>query len=293
MSDQNDERPLEDRMGKDKRRFETWGAFIKTIFIGVALLAFMGLCLVAITAILAYKAHEDDRQEHLYKPLQEAVANFKDTSANLKRITENAARGTAKIEPALQALEDGLVEVKGAVADSRAHLTTLTNSVDGRLRALDAFIAKLGDVSDEARAQVKHSGDETAKTIGSLNTFVRHRDTEITALTEQGTLMLKTTNEKVGRLLDDFDVVVVGDKDNPDDSLRGLVKKGNYAVGEAGGILRNSNLLSRDLYDKTHSILFAPPDKGFTGFMKKFVLRPVTTFGGAAYLVERLIYNLP
>lgn len=283
----------EDSISKSKRRFETWTAFIKTTFIGVALLAFMGVCLVGIVAILAYKSHEDERQEHLYKPLQEAVANFKETSANLKLITENAAKGTAKIEPAIQALTDGLVEVKGAVADSRAHLATITASVDGRLHQLDGFIDKLGFVADEARAQVKQNGDESVRTIASLNTFVQHRDTEITALTAQGMLMVKTANEKTSRLLDDFDVVVIGDPDHPDDSLRGLVKKGNTAMADANGMLHNGNLLTADIQKKGHELLYPIPERGFKGFMKKFILRPITTFGGAAYLVERLIYNLP
>jgi hypothetical protein len=92
-------------------------------------------------------------------------------------------------------------------------------------------------------------------------------------------------------------VVIVGGK-NPwtgqplDNGLQGLVAKGNYTLGEVGGVSHSTNLIGQDIYKWTHGAMFPPPCKGFACKVK-YVLTQMKQYGGLAFLVERMYFGLP
>lgn len=204
-------------------------------------------------------------------------------------------------------VHENLVEVKNRVADLKNQqdaLTNLTNTVNNeaiyfsrsfqaRMDTLDSVLVSARNAIDEGNHQVKQNGDATKDILVSGNTFVKETTIGVTKLLSDGSLAITSTNTKTNKLLDDFDIVLVGDPKDPENSIKGLVKKSNRITDKGGDTMENIAGLTKDIRTKEQSILFPPPDKGFTGFMKKYILRPITTFGGAAYLVERLVYNLP
>lgn len=220
-----------------------------------------------------------------------STATTKVYEAGLGSVTDaaqNVKDATAQVAPTLKGLQAVEKETQEYVSDLRGQTRILTHGLEARLQTLDTLLVSVRGVSDEARVQLKQNGDKATELLEGANMVTRTADAQIIQLGNDGSKLLRTADSRLAKVLDDFDVVIVGP-----DGLEGLVKKGNYIANETGKTTHNVNLLTSDIQAKTHSLLFPTPDKGFTGFVKKYILRPITTFGGAAYLVQRLLYNLP
>jgi len=297
--DYQKEEALRYRMETQKEKTILFRNRLYTIFAAVALLAFVGLCVAAIWGIVKYTSREDEREKTIWQPLKEAVADFKESAANAKTITNNVAEGTKEIGPTIVAVRTEVEKLHTFTDTANTQLAGIGGSAQGWLQTFDTVLVGLREAEGELRSQIKLRGDDVGKTINATTDFIQHKDTEIKDLIGEGTKLLTTTNPKIIKLLQDFDVVIIGDEKDPENSMRGLVKKGNALVDqstkltvEATGIAHSGNLIGQDLQKRAHTILDPPPCKTF-GCKMKVVLKRAQEFGGLAFVVERVIYGLP
>jgi hypothetical protein len=186
-----------------------------------------------------------------------------------------AAIDTSKIGPLLESgttVLDGLKadegQLAGLISDMRGEVVPLFASVRGAI--------------DEAHAQVKQNGDESAKTLASVRTavddtdvLIKNTDREATRILREGALMIETTNPKLQDLLAHTDNVVI--------TADGTIKAYQPVGEKLASTLGHLDNMAADSDKRWHSILFPPPVKGFWPNVKRtvgFVYRPM--FDGAA-----------
>lgn len=277
----------EDRIAKDKRRFETWGVLIRDIVWSVVGLILIGVGVVGFNAFRTYSAHENDRQSRIYDPAARIMAH-------LEKASEGIENGSGQIAPTLLAGQKGLSEVQQAVSDLRSDSSKLVGSLLARMETLDSVIV-------EGRAQLKQNGDAVHATILSVTGLVDDQKIKIgnaeVALTRAAnglSTMIETDNPKIASILDHADTLMVS-ADGTVKAFTGLVGErtvtkrsdGTDLISGTGltGIAENFNGMTLDSRNKLHSILYPDPAKGFWGKTKRvfsYVLNPVLQ-GGQIY----------
>ena len=170
-------------------------------------------------------------------------------------------------------------QLTGLIADTRGNTNRLTNAAMARINELSENLSSLKGITDEARVQVKQNGDATAKTVASLDTFIKDTDTRISKLLDDGSLMIETANPKLQDLLAHADAVVV--------TADGTIKAYEPVGVNLAGITSDLNAMTTDSKNKLHEILWPAPKHGWAraGQLATYLLRPV--FEGA-----RVYYTL-
>lgn len=257
----------EDNLSRDKRRAETWGAFLtdfnKLLVAGALIIAII-VGIYAVMALHRYNSNEDDRQKNIWEPLKDAVANFKDITENAKNATSlapGAIGATTEELGALKRLTDGLTASQGQI----------TGSVDARLQRLDGVIEEFRATVVEGRRQIAQNGDAVHASVLSLNDLIKHQDVAIEGVLRDGSTLISTSSSRIAKLLDDADGVVVGEQ-GKDNGLQGVIHKFNVLTTdvdgvavEAKGAAAGLNRMTNDAADYEHKLFFPDPPKGFWG----------------------------
>jgi len=238
----------------------------------------IAIVLVCVLAILVLG--ESAYTIHVLRPKAiETVSNLNDTTGDVKEyVHEQLAivRSPAFQKNIEHSSEVGDITAKTIAQIARRTLPRVDRAIDeltARLVTLDTVLVSVRGVSDEARVQVKHNGDEATKTLASLNRTISDVDTRFSKILDDGALMLETANPKLQELLDHTSAVMI-DAD-------GTIKSFQPVGVNLAGITADFNAMTTDSRNKLHEILFPAPKHGWArvGQVATYLLRPV--FEGA------------
>ena len=203
---------------------------------------------------------------------RDAVRDVHETTTQLKkeipRVVSNLDGAVTDTRTVIRSLNGPVIAINGVVADIRRDTLPLVNT---NLSSLNDNQIKLGETIEVTRDGLK----EIVSSLSLAGQDIRliTSDPALQSLPEEINALTKSLNRTAGK------VEVIADD--------------LHATGQnVAGVTGNLNLMSADAQKWSHALLFPPREKGFAGFLKRYVLAPLKTSGGVVYLWVKILNGM-
>jgi hypothetical protein len=150
------------------------------------------------------------------------------------------------------------------ILNGLAETTAISN------RHLDQFGKDLHGNQVELKATLAFTREQVLDEIAGMAIEARAVSTRVRVLVDDIDPQLREDVAAIGRTLGNVELV----------------------TKSTAGVMSSLDLMSADIQKWTNKQLFPPPQKGFGGFMKRYVLTPLRTAGGTVYLYLRIVNGL-
>jgi len=257
MDDQTNAVRQELETSKQRARvYREWAYFGLAVLVGVML----------IWALWSWK-HTNDMvgatNAKLLSVIDEGHDLVSDVRVKLNQIDAD------KINQRLDDLGASQQQLTGLISDVRLSQKRITDSSVARIDQLAENLSSVKGATDEARLQLKQTGDGAAKALASVDTTIKDVDSRVVKLLDDGSLLIETSNPKLQTLLDRFNTIAV-DAD-------GTIKAYQPVGVNLSGITEDFHAMTTDSKNKLHEVLYPAPVKGFWPNVKRiggYLYRP-------------------
>ena len=209
------------------------------------------------------------------------------TSAMAAQSTANAY---SEIASSTVSLLDG--SVKPAVDRLTVSTDRSLQTLNRQIGLLTPLLTGLSDTTAISNRHLEQFGSDLhANQLELKATLAFTREqvlSEIAGIATEAHATSKRIRVLVDDMVDEFDPQI-----REDLAAVGRILGNLEAVTKnSAGITAHLDLMSADIQKWTNKQLFPPPQKGFGGFMKRYVLTPLRTAGGTVYLYLRIVNGL-
>jgi methyl-accepting chemotaxis protein len=217
-------------------------------------------------------ANYNERLQRILEQGEGGVADIHELTSQIKRevpaLISEMSGAVTDTRQVIRSLNGPVIGLNGIVADIRRGTLPLVNT---NLVTLNDNQIKLGETIEVTRDGLK----QTLATLALAGQDVRliTSDPALQSLPEEINALTKSLNRTAGK------VEVIADD--------------LHATGQnITGVTSNLNQMSADVQKWSNAMLFPPKEKGFTGFMKRYVLAPLKTAGGVVYIWVKILNGL-
>ena len=156
------------------------------------------------------------------------------------------------------------IELLTPLLNGLADTTAISN------RRLDQFGTDLHENQVELKQVLTLTRDQVLSEIAGVAADVHATSTKIKVLVDDVDPQVREDLITIGRALGNIEVL----------------------TANGAGVSGNLDLMSADIQKWTNKQLFPPTQRGFAGFMKRYVLTPLRTAGGTVYLYLKIANGL-